>query len=597
MKRAILKAVSVVMVVAMMLSTTIGVHADSVTASQNPADTTINIAGSIDDPNAHEDSVIVVIFRQDVPDSKRAELMTQLTNGTLDTAANIGVTILGIAQATVDANGEYECDITIEDNAINNSTGLYSVYVAPPSATPTEAPFYFVPSGDKLVILKNLIQNPTDSIIETNKSVFAFDTNTMWDDVSATYQSAAVGALIADNAIMVGLRENIGTVKLENVEDVTLAIAQEIYAQAIANSLMDASYAPLADIADMAQYAEVSAYENVYNNYCSATAQAAVDASIEGNTSLSSFAQLLKEYKEQILLNAVTNPKNDNGANSRLALDALASMTGLDADSAAKYNLSDATNRQTVADACKASGATTFADLNTAFIAAVALLPEPTPGTPSLGGGGGGGGGGITTVVQPTPAPAQKPIYERYNDINDYDWAWNAIEVLSDKAIIAGYENGSFAPANSILREEFIKLAVVGLLGADAIDASAVSSFTDAQSGWYAPYIAAAESNNITSGIGNALFGTGAQITRQDMALMLYRMLRDASVNGPADAYAFTDADEIADYAAEAVYTLKNMGIINGDPDGSFRPNGQTTRAEAAVLLYKTLNKLGKIIY
>lgn len=599
MKRAILKAVSVVMVVAMMLCTTIGVYADTISVSQNPADTTLNISGTLDGARPYEDSAVVIIFHKDVTPSEQASLLAQLAAGTLDIAANIGTKILGIEQAEVDANGDFACDVTLEDTTANG-TGNYSVVAVPSTtATPVATAAYFVPSANKLAILQSLINAPTQSDIETNKSVFGFDANTNWDLMSA-YQNDIARNLATNNAIIAELKES--SVTLDDVDDVTLAIAQEIYALALANNVMDpaptASPAPLADIADMDQYESVTAYENAYDNYTSAAGRSAVDTAV-GNPGLSSFAALFTEYKEQILLNSVVNPKDDNGINSRLALDDLASTTGLHADSVTKYNASNTTNRQTVADACKASGATTFAALNTEFINAVAALPAPSPsGTPTPGPIlGGGGGGSITTVVQPTPTPSQKPIYERYNDINDYEWAWDAIEVLSNKGIIAGYENGSFAPANSILREEFIKLAVVGLLGADAIDASAVSSFTDAQSGWYAPYIAAAEKSNITSGIGNGLFGTGAQITRQDMALMLYRMLRDASVNGPADAYAFTDADEIADYAAEAVYTLKNMGIINGDPDGSFRPNGQTTRAEAAVLLYKTLDRLGKIVY
>jgi len=605
MKRAILKAVSVVMVVAMMLCTTIGVYADTITASQNPADTTLNISGTLDGARPYEDSAVVIIFHKDVGAARQTELINKLASGTImsENPSPIGTEILGISQATVDQNGDFACDITIEDNAANG-TGSYAVVAVPSTtATPVATAAYFVPSADKLAILIGLINVPAQGDIETNKSVFAFDVNTNWD-ILPTYQSTIAGNLATNNAVIAELKANIGSVTLDNVDDYTLAIAQEAYALALANNVADPSAtampAPmLADIADMDQYADVAAYENAYDNYTTSAGRSAVDTAVVGNPGLSSFAALFTEYKEQILLNSVVDPKEGNGINSRLALDELAASAGLDAASVTKYNASNATNRQTVADACKTSGATTFAALNTAFINAVAALPAPTS-TPAPGanlGGGGGGGGSITTVVQPTPTPSQKPIYERYNDIYGYEWAWDAIEVLSNKEIIAGYANGSFAPANSILREEFIKLAVVGLLGADAIDASAVSSFTDAQSDWYAPYIAAAEKNNITSGIGNGLFGTGAQITRQDMALMLYRMLRDASVNGPADAYAFTDAADIADYAAEAVYTLKNMGIINGDPDGSFRPNGQTTRAEAAVLLYKTLDKLGKITY
>ena len=48
----------------------------------------------------------------------------------------------------------------------------------------------------------------------------------------------------------------------------------------------------------------------------------------------------------------------------------------------------------------------------------------------------------------------------------------------------------------------------------------------------------------------------------------------------------FTDRDQIADYAKQAVEQMQKMGIVNGYSDGSFNPQGTATRAEAAKIIY-----------
>jgi roadblock/LC7 domain-containing protein len=91
----------------------------------------------------------------------------------------------------------------------------------------------------------------------------------------------------------------------------------------------------------------------------------------------------------------------------------------------------------------------------------------------------------------------------------------------------------------------------------------------------------------VTRGIGNNLFGYGQQITRQDMAVMIYKVLAaNGGLEGiEADGFTFTDDASIADYAREAVYAMRAKGIINGNPDGTFCPNDSATRAQAAKML------------
>ena len=107
---------------------------------------------------------------------------------------------------------------------------------------------------------------------------------------------------------------------------------------------------------------------------------------------------------------------------------------------------------------------------------------------------------------------------------------------------------------------------------------------------WYTPYIAAAVQNGIITGRPDGTFGIGDDITRQDIAVIIYR-----SQNSPAtEAHQFPDSGSIADYAADAVSYLFNSGIASGDDKGNFNPGNPATRAEAAKMLYGLYISLGK---
>ena len=107
-------------------------------------------------------------------------------------------------------------------------------------------------------------------------------------------------------------------------------------------------------------------------------------------------------------------------------------------------------------------------------------------------------------------------------------------------------------------------------------------SFTDvAADAWYAPYVTAAAQAGIVQGVAAGRFDPDAPVTREQMALMLARALK-LSGTGAA---AFTDQAAIAAWAAGGVQAAVAAGLMNGFPDGSFRPLEPTTRAQAAKVL------------
>ena len=89
---------------------------------------------------------------------------------------------------------------------------------------------------------------------------------------------------------------------------------------------------------------------------------------------------------------------------------------------------------------------------------------------------------------------------------------------------------------------------------------------------------------NIVNGIDDKNFGVGKPISRQDMSVMIYNIMtmkNDVSVSKDK----FADDSSIAEYASDAVYSMKSLEVLNGYEDGTFKPLGQLTRAEAAKVI------------
>lgn len=251
---------------------------------------------------------------------------------------------------------------------------------------------------------------------------------------------------------------------------------------------------------------------------------------------------------------------------------------GIDTDA---YNKLGSTKRAEAVNAVLGTVYASAGELAAALNAAI-----KTAGKSSSGGGGGGGGsskssGGFNPGKIPTPPqPYEK---EEFSDLGGYDWAREAINALYGKGIVSGKEKLIFAPADSVKREEFAKIAVIAL--GIGIDSAAQPIFNDVKSGdWFAPYTAAAKTHGLINGISETEFGSGLPITREDMAVILSRMTDKRTGGSTA---AFADADDISDYAREAVGFLAAAGIVKGDEQGHFNPKKSASRAECAKMVYE----------
>lgn len=169
-------------------------------------------------------------------------------------------------------------------------------------------------------------------------------------------------------------------------------------------------------------------------------------------------------------------------------------------------------------------------------------------------------------------------------------YAKDAIQELVDAGILNGTGNGKFNPTGKIQRQDFaIILAKALSLDIDQVPASA--TFSDVPTEHYAyAYVEAAKRAGLISGYGNGVFGTGNQLSRQDMAVIFVRALGVDATGKGAD-LTFSDADSIADYAKDAVAAAVELGLLSGTGNGRFDPTGNAERQAVALVASNFLKK------
>ncbi|MBQ7036789.1 MAG: S-layer homology domain-containing protein [Clostridia bacterium] len=172
----------------------------------------------------------------------------------------------------------------------------------------------------------------------------------------------------------------------------------------------------------------------------------------------------------------------------------------------------------------------------------------------------------------------------KYRDTIYYPWAYNAIATLEEKGIINEMSPNWYGPQYNITRGDYA-MFLVRTLG---INVAPGENFIDVEAdAEYAKELAIGKAAGIINGVGENRFNPEAEITRQDMMTMTSRAMQLA---GSADLGAFSDSGAIADYAASHVSAMVAEGLIKGNADGTINPLGNTTRAEAAVIMNRIIS-------
>ena len=172
-------------------------------------------------------------------------------------------------------------------------------------------------------------------------------------------------------------------------------------------------------------------------------------------------------------------------------------------------------------------------------------------------------------------------------------WAIEAVDSLHEKDIINGVGHGKFAPKRNITRADFL-IMVMNSFGIKA-DTHVTNNFSDAGNRYYTKYLGTAKNIGLVLGVGNNLFLPEKNMSRQDMFVVLYRVLDKL---GKLPEYVelakkfedFSDIGEISDYAVEAIKYLVEAGLVQGN-GSKLKPKAMATRAEAAQVIYNIISK------
>ena len=191
------------------------------------------------------------------------------------------------------------------------------------------------------------------------------------------------------------------------------------------------------------------------------------------------------------------------------------------------------------------------------------------------------------TESDPDPDP-DVPLAESwdnpYDDVVDTDWFYAAVQFVTENGLMNGTSDVKFSP-NVIISRAMLVTVLHRLDGKPAV--SGDIPFLDVKIGeWYSDAILWASENEIVFGYDSVTFGLNNPVTREQAVAIIHRYAKskDLDVSQSADLTLYTDADDISDWALDAMKWAIAAEIIQGRTPTTIAPQGTSTRAEIAMV-------------
>ena len=172
-------------------------------------------------------------------------------------------------------------------------------------------------------------------------------------------------------------------------------------------------------------------------------------------------------------------------------------------------------------------------------------------------------------------------------------WYHEGIDYAIEKGMMNGVASDAFAPDDTTTRAMIVTI-LYRLEGEPAAEAA---SFKDVEAGsWYEAAVNWAAANGIVNGYDADTFAPTDQITREQMAAILYRYanFKGQDVTGQAELGSFTDSSAVSEYAQTAMAWAVNAELINGMTETTLVPQGSATRAQVATLMMRLCENILK---
>lgn len=187
------------------------------------------------------------------------------------------------------------------------------------------------------------------------------------------------------------------------------------------------------------------------------------------------------------------------------------------------------------------------------------------------------------TPVPPTPAPS-------FTDVPPTSWYADAVKYVSEHKLFEGVSENSFSPKTTMTRG-MLATVLYRLAGMPHVEAS--GQFVDVAGQYYTDAVNWAATNDIVNGTGKGHFSPNANVTREQLAVILYRYASQQKydVSQSHTLTGFADAAQISPFAQEAMQWANAVQLVNGTDENKLNPKGSATRAEVAAILMRFCEK------
>ncbi len=175
-----------------------------------------------------------------------------------------------------------------------------------------------------------------------------------------------------------------------------------------------------------------------------------------------------------------------------------------------------------------------------------------------------------------------------FTDVDTDDWYYETVKTAYEKGLMKGISDTKFGADTNVTRGMFVTV-LYRMEGEPAVNKSIPFADVNAED-YYSNAISWAEQNNIVAGISDTKFAPNDNITREQMATILFRYATYKGMDTVTLAEnldQFTDNSEISEYAISALNWAVGSNVMSGKGNGILDPKGFATRAEAAAVLVR----------
>ena len=176
-----------------------------------------------------------------------------------------------------------------------------------------------------------------------------------------------------------------------------------------------------------------------------------------------------------------------------------------------------------------------------------------------------------------------------FSDVAENAWYKDYVQAVYDKGIMTGMTGSAFGPDVAMTRGMFVTM-LYRIENSPPVNGNVSETFSDCADGqWYSDAVLWAYQNGIVDGLGSDTFGPSVQLTRQQMATILYRYALYSGADEIIEAaLPYSDAADVADWALSGVSFCTIEGLMNGVSENPFDPAGTANRSMGAAVMFRT---------